>query len=258
MPRTNSETEMASSTLSPFVILIAVVVLAIGLYLIDPTYFGLLSPKEGFNSTLGSESNSSQTAGGNAQSGNSRQNATTGNTNSAGGDATRTSGSTGSGGSSGGGSGFTNFSGFQDTTDASGSGNPMGFMNFSGFKDASGTDGSGNEGFANMSEVTGPAQFDSAQGPAGCYPRDQLTPSELLPRDQNSTWAQQNPMGTGSLKGKNFLSAGALVGVNTVGQSLRNANYQLRSEPPNPQVPVSVWNVSTIEPDVNRRDLEIN
>jgi hypothetical protein len=105
---------------------------------------------------------------------------------------------------------------------------------------------------------SGPADFGSAEAPAGCYPRDQLTPSELLPKDSNSIWAQQNPMGTGSLKGKNFLSAGALIGVNTVGQSLRNANYQLRSEPPNPQVPVTVFNVPTIEPDVNRRALEIS
>jgi hypothetical protein len=114
------------------------------------------------------------------------------------------------------------------------------------------------EGFANMEDVAGPAAFDGAQGPAGCYPRDQLTPGELLPKDPNSVWAQQNPMGTGSLKGKNFLSAGALIGVNTVGQTLRNANYQLRSEPPNPQVPVTVFNNSTIEPDTNRRDMEIS
>ena len=106
--------------------------------------------------------------------------------------------------------------------------------------------------------TAGPSNFGSAEQPAGCYPRDQLTPSELLPKDANSVWAQQNPMGTGSLKGKNFLSAGALIGVNTVGQSLRNANYQLRSEPPNPQVPVTVFNVPTIEPDVNRRALEIS
>jgi hypothetical protein len=112
------------------------------------------------------------------------------------------------------------------------------------------------EGFESLGE--GPAQFGNAEPPAGCYPRDQLTPSELLPKDPNSVWAQQNPMGTGSLKGKNFLSAGALIGVNTVGQSLRNANYQLRSEPPNPQVPVSVFNQTTIEPDINRRTLEIN
>lgn len=112
------------------------------------------------------------------------------------------------------------------------------------------------EPFADLGE--GPANFGTAQQPAGCYPRDQLTPSELLPKDQNSVWAEQNPMGPGSLKGKNFLSAGALIGVNTVGQSLRNANWQLRSEPPNPQVPVSIFNQSTIQPDTNRRPLEIN
>jgi hypothetical protein len=111
---------------------------------------------------------------------------------------------------------------------------------------------SSSEGFED-----GPANFGSAAAPAGCYPRDQITPAELLPKDPNSVWAQQNPMGNGSLKGKNFLSAGALIGVNTVGQSLRNANYSLRSEPPNPQMPVSIWQQSTIEPDVNRRTLEI-
>jgi hypothetical protein len=115
----------------------------------------------------------------------------------------------------------------------------------------------GSEGFANLNTMEGPASFGDAEKPEGCYPRDQLTPGELLPKDQNSVWSQQNPMGTGSLKGKNFLSAGALIGINTVGQSMRNANYQLRSEPPNPQVAVSVFNQSTIEPDTNRRSLEI-
>jgi hypothetical protein len=113
------------------------------------------------------------------------------------------------------------------------------------------------EGFADLSAFEGPASFGSADSPAGCYPRDQLTPSELLPKDMNSVWAEQNPMGPGSLKGKNFLSAGALLGVNTVGQSLRNANLQLRSEPPNPQVQVSIFNQSTISPDVSHRALEI-
>lgn len=113
------------------------------------------------------------------------------------------------------------------------------------------------EGFADLSAYEGPAQFGAAGAPAGCYPRDQLTPSELIPKDKNSVWAQQNPMGNGSLKGKNFLSAGALIGVNTVGQSLRNASWDLRSTAPNPQEPVSVFNNSTIEPDINRRPLEI-
>jgi len=115
----------------------------------------------------------------------------------------------------------------------------------------------GKEGFADLASMEGPAAFASAEAPAGCYPRDQLTPVELLPADQNTIYAQQNPMGVGSLKGKNFLSAGALIGVNTVGQSLRNANLQLRSEPPNPQVPVSIFLQSTIGPDISHRPLEV-
>ena len=115
----------------------------------------------------------------------------------------------------------------------------------------------GKEGFADLASMEGPAAFASAEAPAGCYPRDQLTPVELLPADQNTIYAQQNPMGVGSLKGKNFLSAGALIGVNTVGQSLRNANLQIRSEPPNPQVPVSIFLQSTIGPDISHRPLEV-
>ena len=133
-----------------------------------------------------------------------------------------------------------------------------GQMSNSGPVNASGNLPPSVAGFADLSSQEGPANFGTSGSPAGCYPRDQLTPSELLPKDKNSVWAEQNPMGPGSLKGKNFLSAGALIGVNTVGQSLRNANLQLRSEPPNPQVAVSIFNQSTIAPDTNRRPLEIN
>jgi len=93
--------------------------------------------------------------------------------------------------------------------------------------------------------------------PSECYPKDTLTPDDLLPQDANSTWAQTVPAGQGSLGDQNFLNAGFHVGINTVGQSLRNANLQLRSEPANPQVKVSPWLQTTIEPDVNRRALEV-
>jgi hypothetical protein len=95
-----------------------------------------------------------------------------------------------------------------------------------------------------------------AKKPAGCYPREQLMATDLLPSDLNSQWAQVNPQGSGDLQGKNFLSAGALIGVNTIGQSLRNSNLQLRSEIPNPQIQVGPWQQSTIEPDLQRRPLE--
>ena len=96
------------------------------------------------------------------------------------------------------------------------------------------------------------------QLPNDCYPKDVISPQELLPKDVESVWAQSVPSGQGSLSDKNFLNAGFHVGVNTVGQSLRNANRQLRSEPANPQVKVSPWLQSTIEPDTNRRPLEIS
>ena len=92
--------------------------------------------------------------------------------------------------------------------------------------------------------------------PNECYPKDILESKDLLPGDTSSTWAQSVPSGQGSIEDKNFLNAGFHVGTNTVGQSLRNANLQLRSEPPNPQVKVSPWLQSTIEPDINRRPLE--
>jgi hypothetical protein len=111
------------------------------------------------------------------------------------------------------------------------------------------------EGFETLNPA--PMPFKDAEKPANCYPKDQINPQELLPNDPNSKWAQVNPMGQGDIAGKNYLSAGALIGVNTIGESLRNANYQLRSDPPNPQVKVSIWNQSTIEPDINRRPLEI-
>jgi hypothetical protein len=78
-----------------------------------------------------------------------------------------------------------------------------------------------------------------------------LNSTDLLPCDSNSTWAQVNPSGVGDLCGKNLL-----IGVNTQGCSMRNANRGLRSEPPNPQTQVSPWLQTTICPDLHRKSLE--
>ena len=95
--------------------------------------------------------------------------------------------------------------------------------------------------------------------PKDCFPKDKLTPEDLLPKDAaNSDWAQVNPAGQGDVQNQNFLTSGYHVGINSVGSTLRNANMQLRSEIPNPQVKVSPWLQSTIEPDLNRKPLEIN
>jgi len=93
--------------------------------------------------------------------------------------------------------------------------------------------------------------------PPSCIKQGVVDPKELLPKDKNSAWAKLNPMGGGDLKGMNLLNAGYHQGIDTVGQSLRNANLQLRSEPPNPQMKVGPWNQSTIEPDLSRRPLNL-
>lgn len=117
----------------------------------------------------------------------------------------------------------------------------------------------GNSEYSSVSVET--SADGTVPGPAPtptCYPRDRLTAEDLLPKDAaNSKWSQLNPIGQGNVQDQNFLTAGYHVGVNTQGQSLRNANYQLRSEPSNPQISVSPWSISTIEPDINRKAFEI-
>jgi hypothetical protein len=109
-------------------------------------------------------------------------------------------------------------------------------------------------------EVFNPVVSAPALPQQTCYPRDRLTADDLLPKDAaNSRWAQMNPAGQGDVSDINFLTAGYHIGINSIGSSKKNANLQIRSEPPNPQVVVSPWYQSTIQPsDIgNRRPLEI-
>jgi len=110
-----------------------------------------------------------------------------------------------------------------------------------------------NEVFASANGI----QTSNPGIPASCANANLQNPSELLPKDTNSQWAQLNPSGKGELSNINLLKAGYHIGIDTIGQTLRNANLQIRSEPPNPQVYVGPWNMTTIEPDFMRPPLEI-
>lgn len=101
--------------------------------------------------------------------------------------------------------------------------------------------------------------YEGQKLPNDCFPKDRLTVDDLLPKDAaNSKWAQVNPAGQGDVKDQNFLTAGYMIGINTVGSSLKNANLQLRSEPVIPKVSVGPFLNSTYEAsDVLRRPLEI-
>ena len=92
--------------------------------------------------------------------------------------------------------------------------------------------------------------------PSNCTGQNTNAPSDLLPSDNNSAWGLK-PQGSGDFMGVNFLQSGYLIGVDSIGSTLRNANQQLRSEPPNPQIMVSPWGNTTIQPDPFRMPLEI-
>lgn len=79
--------------------------------------------------------------------------------------------------------------------------------------------------------------------------------SSLLPREM----ASQEDFGQFApddiLKGQNFLDPRSQIGFpETLGGTLRNANQQIRAEPPNPKKPYT-FNNSTIVPDLMQRKL---
>jgi len=111
-----------------------------------------------------------------------------------------------------------------------------------------------NESYASARGVS-----SSMQGmPPSCKKQQVADPSELLPKNSaNDEWAKLNPSGSGDLQDVNLLRSGYHMGIDTVGNSLRNANLQLRSEPANPQINVGPWNNTTIAADTMRVPLEI-
>ena len=80
---------------------------------------------------------------------------------------------------------------------------------------------------------------------------------DFLPKEINSQWfdtdfsqAKYNVNDDKLINTERYV-----IGVNTVGQSLKNASYDIRGTVPNPKFTVSPWNNSTYEPDFNIRPM---
>jgi hypothetical protein len=80
---------------------------------------------------------------------------------------------------------------------------------------------------------------------------------DFLPKEINSEWFD-----TDFSQAKHTLNDDKLInteryviGINTVGESLKNASYDIRGTVPNPKFTVSPWNNSTYEPDYNIKPL---
>jgi len=86
---------------------------------------------------------------------------------------------------------------------------------------------------------------------------DKYNSKDYLPQEVNDEWFetdfQQAKYKAGSDKMIN--TERYVIGVNTVGQSLKNPSYDIRGTIPNPKYTVSPWNNSTYEADYNLKPL---
>lgn len=112
-------------------------------------------------------------------------------------------------------------------------------------------------GEAAPSPVYNPEQSAPMVNTPGTYGLQEVAnPSELLPVDSNKEWSSLNPTSMNGVM-PDLLTAGYHIGLDTIGQTLKNANLQLRSEPIIPKADIGPWNQSTIESDYARTPFEI-
>jgi|TARA_B110000977_G_scaffold80864_2_gene108210 hypothetical protein len=98
--------------------------------------------------------------------------------------------------------------------------------------------------------AAGPAAANGCGMDKGVGLASSLLPREVASAEDFGEFAPED-----ILAGQNFLEPRSQIGFpETVGGALRNANQQLRSDPPNPKDPF-VWNNSTIVPDGMHRSL---
>lgn len=83
------------------------------------------------------------------------------------------------------------------------------------------------------------------------------TSVDLLPKPNssaNSEFGEFAPVK--ALEAQNFVDSTKMIGVDTVGSSLRNASYDLRRSPTIPRSSVGPWQQSTVDADLYRKSLD--
>ena len=80
---------------------------------------------------------------------------------------------------------------------------------------------------------------------------------DFLPKEINDQWFNTDfsQAKTNISDDKLINTERYVIGINTVGQSLKNASYDIRGTIANPKFSVSPWNNSTYEPDYNIKPL---
>lgn len=99
-----------------------------------------------------------------------------------------------------------------------------------------------------------PSHTRGRKEPSTSFDPDMYDATNLLPKEIRSDWFEviEEPV---NLKNRHLISLQNPLGINTIGESLKNANLDLRAAPPCPKMVVGPWNQSTIEPDYNIKPL---
>ena len=86
---------------------------------------------------------------------------------------------------------------------------------------------------------------------------DNYNARDFLPREVNDEWFETDfSLAKYQLNDDKLINTEKyIIGINTVGQSLKNASWDIRGTIPNPKMIVSPWNNSTYEPDFNLKPL---
>ena len=86
---------------------------------------------------------------------------------------------------------------------------------------------------------------------------DKYNAADFLPKEINDEWFDTDfSQAKYNIKDNKLINTEKyVIGVNTVGQSLKNASYDIRGTVPNPKMSVSPWNNSTYEADYNIKSL---
>lgn len=108
----------------------------------------------------------------------------------------------------------------------------------------------GNGKYAPVNGSAGPGVDVCALKNGGTGLASALLPKEVATQEDFGQFAPDD-----ILKGQNFLDPRNQIGYpETLGGTLRNANQQIRADPPNPKQPYT-WNNSTIVPDLMQRKI---
>lgn len=123
--------------------------------------------------------------------------------------------------------------------------------------------------FIGMGNLEGASSIDAAFGSAVPentavdqvdFNRNNVTEydsAQYLPKEVNDEWFDTDfTKAKYNLNDDKMINTNRyMIGVNTVGQSLKNPAYDIRGTIPNPKYTISPWNNSTYEPDNNLKPL---